>query len=146
MKYACLFVSLMLLPACNSIDPDQSTDTNLRISKHASSMTSVSFGDPYEITTSANSGFPSDVTIPTLRDGVLTLWVSFGGGCEVHEFTLGQVQAADKVQLWFTHEANSDGCEAYLTEKIEISLSGDIADGLSVELLDPNGDPFALRD
>ncbi len=141
MKYFILAITLVLLPACSSVD-DNDGDTGssgINVSKNTSATT-PSFGDAYSITTDAEGVQP-----PALDDGVLTMWVSFSGGCQEHDFVLGQNNGAEKIELWFTHNANSDFCEAYLTEKIVLDISQDIVNGISVELLNPNGDPFVLR-
>ena len=58
----------------------------------------------------------------------LTATVSFGGGCETHEFTLVLSDAfmmMDPVRLKATlaHDANGDPCEAWLTEVVEFDLT-----------------------
>ena len=141
MKPLYLFLAFLLLPGCSSLDKNNDSDapSGINISRHAASAT-PSFGDQYEITTAGEG-----VSSPALNEGVLTLWVSFSGGCEEHDFVLGKSDSADKITFWFTHKANSDFCEAYLTEKIEVDVSQDLTGEGGVELQNPNGDPFSLR-
>ena len=65
--------------------------------------------DPFEIGSAAIAG------------DRLSVEVSFGGGCEEHDFTLvigAAFAESDPVQLQaeIAHDANNDACEAYLTE------------------------------
>ncbi len=58
---------------------------------------------------------------------ILTLNVSYGGGCEPHEFTLvisGSFVDAEPVELHavLAHDANNDSCEAFLTEEYIFDL------------------------
>ncbi len=141
MKSVVFLLVLFLLPACSSVDHNnEDPAANINVSINTVSAGTPSFGDTYKIATSGN-----DVAAPVLKDGLLILWVSYSGGCEEHGFTLNQADGADKVQLWFNHEANSDPCEAYLTGKIEADFTQDITNDKSIELLNPNGDPFTLR-
>lgn len=65
----------------------------------------------------------------SIRDHLLTMNVSYSGGCRAHEFNLigdtalfiegGSV--SDQVIL--THNANGDNCESYITEDISFDLN-----------------------
>ena len=64
----------------------------------------------------------------TITDDTLVLNVSYGGGCEDHQFTLvasGVFLESFPVQLSVSlaHNANSDPCEAWLTEDYHFDLS-----------------------
>ena len=77
--------------------------------------------DDYEIET-------GDGQVPVIADDTLTLTVSYGGGCETHDFTLvasDVFMESYPVQLGVTlaHDANGDTCEAYLTEAYEFDLT-----------------------
>lgn len=59
---------------------------------------------------------------------ILTLDVSYSGGCEPHEFTLVVSDSfvnAEPVELHavLAHDANNDSCEAFLTEKYIFDLN-----------------------
>lgn len=141
MRSICLSLLFMLLPACSTTDSrdNAGAPAGIDVSKHTGAA-EPSFGDPYEIATMGEN-----VTAPALNDGILTLWVSYSGGCAEHGFQLGISEEADKIALWFTHDANSDFCEAYLTSQIALDLTQEIANDKSIELLNPNGDPYPLR-
>ena len=67
-------------------------------------------------------------TQPVITEDVLTLNVSYGGGCKAHDFTLvtsGVFQGTDPVELQavIAHNANTDSCEAYLTETYHFDVS-----------------------
>lgn len=63
----------------------------------------------------------------TVNGDTLALNVSYGGGCELHEFTLvisGSFVDAEPVELRvvLAHNANNDSCEAFLTEEYTFDL------------------------
>ena len=65
---------------------------------------------------------------PSLEGDVLTLTVSYGGGCARHDFTLiadSRFQESDPVQLnvHLAHDAHDDPCEAYPTNRYEFDLT-----------------------
>lgn len=64
---------------------------------------------------------------PVIENDTLILTVSYGGGCETHDFTLvtdGSFMESDPVQLvvTLTHDANDDPCQAYLTNRYAFDL------------------------
>ena len=64
----------------------------------------------------------------TIRDNTLEINVSYGGGCEKHQFTLvasGAFLESFPVQLSVSlaHNANNDPCEAWLTDDYHFDLS-----------------------
>ena len=68
------------------------------------------------------------VNSATITDDTLTVNVSYGGGCEAHQFTLvvsDSFLESSPVQLHVSlaHNANGDACEAYLTEKYQFDLT-----------------------
>lgn len=77
--------------------------------------------DDYEIAT-------GDGEAPIIEDDTLILTVSYGGGCETHDFTLvasAVFMESYPVQLGasLAHDANGDMCEAYLTAEYEFDLT-----------------------
>lgn len=64
----------------------------------------------------------------TITDDILTVSVSYSGGCEAHQFTL---IASDtflesfpvQLHVYIAHNANGDTCEAYPTEKYQFDLT-----------------------
>ena len=64
----------------------------------------------------------------TITDDMLVLNVSYGGGCEKHQFTLissGVFLESFPVQLRVSvaHNANNDPCEAWLTDDYHFDLT-----------------------
>lgn len=64
----------------------------------------------------------------TVADDMLTLNVSFGGGCKLHQFTL--VASASflesfpvQLHIFLAHNANGDLCRAWLTEDLQFDLT-----------------------
>ncbi len=64
----------------------------------------------------------------TITDDMLTVSVSYSGGCEEHQFTL---VASDsflesfpvQLHVYLAHNANGDNCEAYPTESYQFDLT-----------------------
>ncbi len=64
----------------------------------------------------------------TITDDMLTISVSYSGGCEEHQFTLvvsEEFLESFPVQLHVSivHDANNDPCEAYPTENYRFDLT-----------------------
>ena len=86
----------------------------------------VTFADP-----TRNAWGTDDYVVntpPSITNGVLMLNVSYGGGCEAHDFTLitsGVFLESDPVQLQavLAHNANGDSCEAWITETYHFNVS-----------------------
>ncbi|MXV84995.1 hypothetical protein F4X88_01610 [Candidatus Poribacteria bacterium] len=65
---------------------------------------------------------------PSITGDVLTLSVSYSGGCEAHNFTLitsGGFLESNPVQLQavLAHDANGESCEAWVTETYHFNVS-----------------------
>ena len=65
---------------------------------------------------------------PSITGDVLTLSVSYSGGCESHDFTFitsGVFLESNPVQLQaiLAHDANGDSCEAWVTETYHFNIS-----------------------
>lgn len=65
---------------------------------------------------------------PRIVEDVLTVTVSYSGGCARHDFTLvadSQFQGSDPVRLnvHLAHDAHGDPCEAYPTDRYEFDLT-----------------------
>lgn len=65
---------------------------------------------------------------PSITGDVLTLDVSYGGGCESHDFTFitsGVFLESNPVQLQavLAHDANGDSCEAWITGTYHFNVS-----------------------
>ncbi|MEM7036879.1 MAG: hypothetical protein AAF570_07870 [Bacteroidota bacterium] len=61
-------------------------------------------------------------------DNCLEFTVSYGGGCQEHDFDLYWTAAwaesiPPQTQLYLTHNAHDDRCRAYFTKQIRFSLS-----------------------
>ena len=86
----------------------------------------VTFGDPRRTTWPADAYVVN--TSPTLANDVLTLNVSYSGGCKDHDFTLVLSEAFQeshpvKVQAVLAHNANGDNCVAWVTETYHFNVS-----------------------
>ena len=71
---------------------------------------------------------PFALNSASVTGNVLTISVSYSGGCRSHEFVLtaaGSFQESSPVQLpiVLTHEDNGDPCEAYPTEQRRFDLT-----------------------
>ncbi len=150
MNYSAQFISLITLVSslitlagCSATEldtPALSSDVDV-INQSDRTGGTVLFGDAYTITVTG-----SNISPPAIHDGILTLWVSYSGGCEDHTFTFWQKRASNgPVQLWFTHDAASDHCEAYLTRKLTVKPVILPDSNTPVELLNPGNAPFSLQ-
>lgn len=73
---------------------------------------------------------PFSINSAKLEDKVLTLNVSYSGGCGEHSFSVvsdGDVGASDVVKLYVMHNANGDRCESLVTEDLEFDASDLVA-------------------
>lgn len=73
-------------------------------------------------------GDPFEIDSVAIDKHILSVYVSYGGGCEKHEFTLigsDQIAMSYPPQMFTTliHNANGDTCEAYLKEQLQLDLS-----------------------
>ena len=64
----------------------------------------------------------------SVDNDTLKLNVSYSGGCKEHEFKLfGSSNIAEsnppQAQIFLSHNANNDACEAYITEELAFDLS-----------------------
>ena len=64
-----------------------------------------------------------------IRNDILSTLVSYFGGCEKHEFTLGAIPAMTnsdstlRANLVLGHENNGDTCKKIVKERLEFDLS-----------------------
>lgn len=77
--------------------------------------------DAYEIEIAGDAA-------PAVMDGVLTVTLSRGGGCESHDFILvaaPRFREGQPVELPFAvvHDGNDDRCLAYLTDQVAFDLT-----------------------
>ena len=91
------------------------------VNEDVDGATALRESDAYELETDGDHE-------PVIENDTLTLTVSYGGGCETHDFTLvtaGRFMESDPVQLdvTLTHDANDDRCEAYLTDSYAFDLA-----------------------
>ncbi|MBD3290947.1 hypothetical protein GF337_19225 [candidate division KSB1 bacterium] len=69
----------------------------------------------------------ADISKAEVEGRYLTLTVSYSGGCKEHEFALFGWSGFAKsnppqAEVFLSHNANGDMCEAYLTEEIKFDL------------------------
>ncbi|MGB3543010.1 hypothetical protein [Rubrivirga sp.] len=98
----------------------------------ANSSTLPDFGDPY-----------ATVGSVALEGDDLEVTVRYSGGCEEHSFQTRTRPADGFTEVWLTHDANGDACEAFITTTASADLEG--LDG-SVVLLAPDGERIPVRD
>lgn len=131
-----LYLLLLTAPACgqgpdgnpdgavSSIPPADTDDRPLEGSVVINDMdrtVTLQQSDAYELEIDG-------VHAPVIENDTLTLTVSYGGGCETHDFTLftdGSFMGSDSVQIvvTLTHNANNDPCEAYPTDHYVFDLA-----------------------
>jgi len=85
-------------------------------------------GDGLQLCSPMPSSDPFTQESASINGDALELIVSYGGGCEVHEFELcwgGEVMesAPPQVSVTVIHEDNDDSCLALLTEMLNFDLS-----------------------
>ncbi|MCB9759410.1 MAG: hypothetical protein H6739_06185 [Alphaproteobacteria bacterium] len=71
----------------------------------------------------------ADIGVPSISGDVLTVDVTYGGGCEVHTYTLCWPDQAFmesepvQVHLEILHESPEDACDAIITETPSFDLT-----------------------
>jgi hypothetical protein len=110
------------------IDHDASVD--LPIIEDDISMDSVPKAKDLLIGSAPKASAATDFNGEALvsEDDILTLSVSYSGGCEEHDFDLYWDGSFAETALPFAnllmfHENNNDMCEAYITEEIQFDIS-----------------------
>ncbi|MEM1054293.1 MAG: hypothetical protein AAGI52_02105 [Bacteroidota bacterium] len=93
-----------------------------------------SFGDAYGV----EAQFPVELDGDTLR-----VTVSYGGGCAEHEFRLRDQRVGGQTEVWLSHDAGGDGCEAYITRRLAVFAGG--LDAPPDVLLTPSGERRAVQ-
>lgn len=75
---------------------------------------------------------PYVINFANWQDDTLTVNVSYGGGCEIHEVTLVADDQFDErflesspvgLRIWLDHNANGDRCKAWITEDYHFDLT-----------------------
>lgn len=84
-----------------------------------------------------------------LREGQLLLTISYGGGCQNHEFGINANSAImkslpPKRSIQLTHNSNEDQCKAYLTKKIQFDVTALLPQGSDSVILILEGYPKPL--
>ncbi len=102
------------------------------------------FGSPYEVILGEHDSMPDEP--PALFGDTLALHVAYGGGCRDHDFELLSEVRADTAKLWLRHIDNGDDCEAWIRDRIELTVPPAVLDAGTIWLINPNGfEPFVLR-
>jgi hypothetical protein len=68
------------------------------------------------------------LNVATVTDDILTLNVSYGGGCQTHQLTLVASESfmesfPVQLRIFLAHNANDDLCRAWLTEDYRFDLT-----------------------
>lgn len=110
------------LDAAKSNTPSAGTDDRtlegaIVIDDDVDKDTALEESDPYELHIDGEHK-------PVIENDTLTLTVSYGGGCEKHDFTLvtDRNLESDSI-LTLIHDANDDRCEAYPTNRYAFDLT-----------------------
>ena len=102
------------------------------------------FGDPYEVETNTSPAAPDEP--PALIADSLSVLVSYPGGCADHHFDLGSSLVGDSATVWIRHDSGGDGCEARISDRIQLDVPESVLGAPNVYLLNPTGDaPYLLR-
>ncbi len=100
------------------------------------------FGDPYTIATAPSPELPDEP--PAVNRDSLMVAVQYPGGCRDHDFHLNHRTRRDTMELWITHDANGDDCEAHIFERLTLPAPDGWGGAAALMLLDPASD-FALN-
>lgn len=81
------------------------------------------------------TGDAFDINHVKIEGDVLKINLSYGGGCEKHDFEIlwdGIIYTDDPcfINLMVTHNSNRDLCEAYITDTINVNLKDLIGDNI----------------
>ncbi|MBZ5710049.1 hypothetical protein [Nannocystis pusilla] len=90
------------------------------------STTGDTGGDALPNCTDLGAGDPFDINTAKIVGDELVLEVAYGGGCEIHEFTLcfdGVVLDTDFIKLAVHHDAHGDACLAFISEERAFDLT-----------------------
>ena len=122
MKYLILTIITLFLFSCKS--KKGTTDGNDSKSATSETLKEVII-DPEFIQPKDNVDF--QITEVSIDEDILTMTVSYSGGCEDHEFNayFNQVYMKSeppKAGIFIEHISNDDMCKKLVTEKISFSL------------------------
>ncbi len=127
-----LSLSFLFAIGCQQVQnqiKDKSDDTDVSVSPDDVPPDTVKMGTVVIADTVEEWGIDEyTLNSATITDDTLILNVSYGGGCENHQFTLvttGVFLESFPVQLSVSlaHNANRDPCEAWLTDNYHFDLS-----------------------
>jgi hypothetical protein len=93
-------------------------------------------------------GFPNDaakITAATLKENILTIHVTYQGGCQEHDFALHAATAflqsiPPQALLHLSHDAQGDTCKQNIQKQLSFDLTP-----LDPERDEPGGHPLLLR-
>lgn len=107
-------------------------DGTLEIMHHNSRLPLISNNDQIIIVDDIDSltfiADPARIDTASVQSDLLVLKVSHAGGCEPHDFALYGLSALlesnpPQAEIFLSHEAHGDMCEAWLTKELQIDLS-----------------------
>ena len=125
MKSTLFIASLVLALGCSDRGSDDTgTEREATPTPEALSSCQAADGDAY-----AYGGLKTSSEVAAVDGDTLEITVGYSGGCENHELVLcwpeqaftEEVPVGAALELW--HNANGDGCEAYLVETLEFDLT-----------------------
>ena len=120
LRFSCLIILIFGILACQT----DSSKFSLTGTDKDTVESLILFDDIDLITIDGDGAAINSVT---LSGDMLILNVSYGGGCEEHKFKLYVSKGLSKsnppqAEMYLSHNANGDLCEAYLTEDIVFNL------------------------
>lgn len=128
-----VLAALALMLGCQTVE----SDLNIRETRKIRLETSSA---GFQQASNKRNSQPSDPFIlhsAILFAETLKVDVSYSGGCKTHLFEAFYKRDASSgtVEILIHHNSQNDNCEAYLTETLEIDLSGKIEEGDQVVVL-----------
>jgi hypothetical protein len=122
-NYLLTIVILMSLLMLNCKSRKQTADKEKNKSNQAVSAITV-----HESYSYPKDAAPFEITKASIKGDILTLDVSYSGGCKDHSFSLHGTKMymksmPPKLGIFLEHEANGDSCRELKTEQLNFNIS-----------------------
>lgn len=96
------------------------------------------FGDEYQIVLGQHATSTDEP--PAVEADTFYTSVTYSGGCNDHDFSLGYRASRDTTEMWLHHDNNDDDCEALIYDRLAIPLPDEARDADVLLFLDPTSD------
>ncbi|HEX2968080.1 MAG TPA: hypothetical protein VHO46_03165 [Bacteroidales bacterium] len=121
MKKSVIFLVVLALFACDD-NKTQQVDSRLILTRSSTEFMNVLGGNQNY------AGDPFKINGADIRNDSVIVSISYSGGCTRHNFKVIWNEAFAKsnppqTEFILVHDAQGDGCEAYITENLSFSLS-----------------------